>query len=73
VKPFGFASITAHVVLGAGADVHMFHRGDKVLIAPSVACGECFYCKKQQYSACDVTNRNKQQEQSMGHRYPLYM
>ena len=30
--------------------------GQKVVIPFTISCGDCFFCKKQQYSACDNSN-----------------
>ena len=32
--------------------------GDRVVIPFNIACGECFFCKKQLYSLCDRSNPN---------------
>ena len=31
-------------------------KGQRVVVPFPIACGECFFCKKQQYSCCDNTN-----------------
>ena len=31
-------------------------KGQRVVIPFTVSCGSCFFCKKQQYSACDNSN-----------------
>jgi threonine dehydrogenase-like Zn-dependent dehydrogenase len=31
-------------------------KGDRVVVPFVIACGKCFYCEKQQYSACDNSN-----------------
>jgi threonine dehydrogenase-like Zn-dependent dehydrogenase len=31
-------------------------KGQRVVIPFTVSCGNCFFCKKQQYSACDNSN-----------------
>jgi len=31
-------------------------KGQKVVIPFTISCGDCFFCKKQQYSACDNSN-----------------
>jgi threonine dehydrogenase-like Zn-dependent dehydrogenase len=33
-----------------------------------IACGECFYCRRGLFTACDTTNPSKEQEQLYGHR-----
>ena len=31
-------------------------KGQRVVVPFTIACGDCFFCKKQQYRACDNTN-----------------
>jgi threonine dehydrogenase-like Zn-dependent dehydrogenase len=31
-------------------------KGQRVVVPFPIACGQCFFCKKQQYSCCDNTN-----------------
>src|SRR6478672_7101624 len=31
-------------------------KGERVVIPFTISCGDCFFCKKQQYSACDNSN-----------------
>jgi threonine dehydrogenase-like Zn-dependent dehydrogenase len=42
-----------------GADVKNFRRGDRVVVSPNLACGECHYCKRKQFSECDATNDSR--------------
>ena len=44
------------IVVELGAEVKKFSKGDRVVVPFVIACGECFFCKKQLYSACDTTN-----------------
>jgi len=46
------------VELGAGVDKSKLAVGDRVVIPFNVACGSCFFCKKQLTSCCDNTNPN---------------
>lgn len=59
--------ILGHEAIGfvedVGPMVQNFKAGDRVIILPVIACGECFYCKEQQYSLCDKTNPSKQMEE----------
>lgn len=42
--------------------------GDRVVVPFNIACGECFFCKKQLYSLCDRSNPNAEQAAKlMGH------
>ena len=40
------------IVDAIGKDVKGFEVGDRVVMATSVACGECFYCKKGHRNLC---------------------
>lgn len=43
-------------VVETGRDVKHVSKGDRVVIPFVIACGECFFCKLHQYSACETTN-----------------
>ncbi|HYG73668.1 MAG TPA: zinc-dependent alcohol dehydrogenase [Planctomycetota bacterium] len=42
--------------LGRGVDKSRIGVGDRVIVPFPIACGSCFYCKRQLYSCCDNTN-----------------
>ncbi len=44
-------------VVETGSAVKDIRKGDRVVIPFVIACGECFFCKLQQYSACETTNK----------------
>jgi len=44
------------VVEEAGPEVHKVKRGDRVVIPFVIACGECFFCSRDLFSACETTN-----------------
>ncbi|RBR12022.1 hypothetical protein FVER53590_04361 [Fusarium verticillioides] len=56
------------IVEDVGSDVKSLSEGDRVIILPAIICGDCFYCKKKEFSLCDKTNPSKQLEQMYGHR-----
>ncbi|KAI1355129.1 GroES-like protein [Xylaria sp. FL0043] len=64
--------IMGHEAIGiveeVGPQVKELKAGDRVVILPVVACGECFYCKRKEFSLCDRTNPSKELEQMYGHR-----
>ncbi|KAJ6101975.1 chaperonin 10-like protein [Penicillium sp. IBT 16267x] len=64
--------IMGHEAIGiveeVGKEVKDVKAGDRVIIMPVIACGECFYCKNKEYSLCDRTNPSKDLEQMYGHR-----
>ncbi|MGY5884108.1 zinc-dependent alcohol dehydrogenase [Modestobacter lacusdianchii] len=45
-------------VVEAGPAVRDRKVGDRVVVAPFAACGNCWYCKQEQYSLCDNGNAN---------------
>jgi threonine dehydrogenase-like Zn-dependent dehydrogenase len=55
-------------VVEVGKDVKNLIVGDRVVVPFTIACGECFFCKKELYSCCDTTNRDaKVAAKLMGH------
>ena len=46
------------IVEALGADVRNLQVGDRVVIASSIACGNCVYCRAGYYAQCDVANPN---------------
>src|SRR3712207_7930935 len=44
------------IVEDVGADVKNIKKGDRVIVPFCIACGDCFFCKKQLYSCCDNSN-----------------
>jgi threonine dehydrogenase-like Zn-dependent dehydrogenase len=44
------------VVEEAGPGVHKLERGDRVVVPFMIACGDCFFCERQLYAACETTN-----------------
>jgi threonine dehydrogenase-like Zn-dependent dehydrogenase len=44
------------IVVEVGREVKKFKKGDRVVVPFVIACGCCFFCQKQLYSACDATN-----------------
>jgi threonine dehydrogenase-like Zn-dependent dehydrogenase len=45
-------------VVETGSEVKNVKRGDKVVVPFTIACGQCFFCKRGLWSACDNTNPN---------------
>jgi threonine dehydrogenase-like Zn-dependent dehydrogenase len=46
------------IVDRVGPDVRNFRKGDRVVIASTIACGACAYCRAGYFSQCDVSNPN---------------
>ena len=44
------------VVTDVGADVHNFRPGDRVVVASTIACGSCSYCRDGYFAQCDHAN-----------------
>lgn len=45
-------------VMEKGSQITNLKIGDRVVVPFMMACGECFFCKKQVFAACDNTNPN---------------
>jgi threonine dehydrogenase-like Zn-dependent dehydrogenase len=46
------------IVEEVGSAVTNLKRGDRVVVPFTIACGNCYFCKKKLWSACDNTNPN---------------
>src|SRR6201999_1857265 len=46
------------IVEEVGAAVENLKRGDRVVVPFTIACGQCLFCRRQLWSACDNTNQN---------------
>ena len=56
------------VVVEVGSAVKKLKKGDRVVVAFTISCGDCWFCKKQLFSACDTTNPNAEAAaKMMGH------
>jgi len=64
--------IMGHEAIGiveeVGPEVKTLKVGDRVIILPVIACGECDYCQRKEFSLCDTTNPSKELEGMYGHR-----
>jgi threonine dehydrogenase-like Zn-dependent dehydrogenase len=55
-------------VVEVGSAVRNLRRGDRVVVPFTIACGECYFCKKTLYSCCDTSNPNAEMaRKAMGH------
>lgn len=43
-------------VVEVGSGVQRLRKGDRVVVPFVIACGECFFCKRTEFSCCDNTN-----------------
>jgi threonine dehydrogenase-like Zn-dependent dehydrogenase len=50
-EPMGFVE-----ELGPGVDKSKIAVGDRVVVPFPIACGSCFFCRRELYSCCDNTN-----------------
>ncbi|CAO1630743.1 unnamed protein product [Parajaminaea phylloscopi] len=55
-------------VADVGPEVKTIKKGDKVVIAFSIGCGSCTYCKDNLQTMCENTNSSKIQEKLYGNR-----
>ncbi len=64
--------VLGHETMGEVVEVGRGHSkfkvGDRVVVPFNLACGECYFCRKELYSLCDRSNRNAEQAKlAMGH------
>jgi threonine dehydrogenase-like Zn-dependent dehydrogenase len=45
-------------IVEIGGDVKRVRVGDRVVVPFPIACGQCWFCKNEQWSLCDNTNPN---------------
>jgi threonine dehydrogenase-like Zn-dependent dehydrogenase len=45
-------------VVELGSAVNNLAKGDRVVVPFTIACGNCFFCKKQMFGICDNSNPN---------------
>jgi len=44
------------VVEEVGSEVTKFNKGDRAVASFELGCGQCIFCKHDQFSSCDTTN-----------------
>jgi len=47
------------IVEDAGPGVTTLAKGDRVVVPFVIACGSCFFCQRQLFSACETTNPDR--------------
>jgi len=56
------------VVVALGSEVTNLKIGDRVVVPFTISCGDCFFCRKGLFSACERTNPNAELAiKAMGH------
>jgi len=56
------------IVEEVGRGVTRLKRGDRVVIPFCLSCGSCWFCQRQLFSLCDVSNPNREMaKKAMGH------
>lgn len=53
VPPAVFGHELAGVIAETAPDVSGWNAGDRVVVANSAPCGQCYYCRQQQENLCD--------------------
>jgi threonine dehydrogenase-like Zn-dependent dehydrogenase len=64
--------VLGHETMGEVVEIGSAHKalkvGDRVVVPFTIACGECFFCKRGFFSGCERSNPNaKKAEQLWGH------
>ena len=55
-------------VMEVGSEVKNLKVGDRVVVPFTISCGECFFCKRGQYSGCERSNPTPKKAETMwGH------
>jgi threonine dehydrogenase-like Zn-dependent dehydrogenase len=52
-------------VVEVGRSVENLKKGDRVVVPFTIACGNCFFCKRDLWSACDNSNPNAATAESL--------
>jgi len=55
------------IVDEVGSAVTKFKKGDRVVISAVIACGQCEFCRRSEWSCCETTNKSRLQEELYGH------
>lgn len=55
------------IVEDVGVGIKRFKKGDRVVVSPVIACGECDFCKRGEMSCCELTNSSVEQKEMWGH------
>ncbi len=45
-------------IVETGSGVKNLQIGDRVVVAPDIGCGHCYYCENDEWSLCDNSNQN---------------
>jgi len=56
------------IIEDVGSEVKTLSKGQRVVVAFDIACGQCEYCQREEYTACDTTNPSNLMESMYGHR-----
>jgi threonine dehydrogenase-like Zn-dependent dehydrogenase len=55
-------------VVEVGPSVEKVKLGDRIVVPFPISCGQCFFCRRQEFSLCENTNPNAYEaEQLFGH------
>lgn len=61
--------IVGHETMGevveVGPDAGDLNVGDRVVVPFTISCGQCFFCKRGYYSACERSNPDKEKAEKM--------
>jgi len=64
--------ILGHEFMGiideAGSEVKNLTVGQRVVVSFNIICGDCQFCKRQEYTGCSKTNTSNLEKEMYGHR-----
>jgi threonine dehydrogenase-like Zn-dependent dehydrogenase len=56
------------IVIEVGPEVSNLKKGDRAVVPLTISCGQCWFCTKGLFSACERTNPNAEfSTKAMGH------
>ncbi len=56
-------------IVAVGPEVKKHRIGERAIVSSIIGCGQCFYCRHQEYSLCDNSNPNGWMQEKV-YNYP---
>jgi threonine dehydrogenase-like Zn-dependent dehydrogenase len=58
------------IVVEVGRLVQRLKKGDRVVVPFTISCGQCYFCQRQLFSHCDISNPNAEMARKVMGRSP---